>query len=232
MALPQISFSGPAVLAAATQVQPRVTLLVYDHAVILRKETGNGGMAEYPVDPSQIAQALAAKATFSTGFLSRNTLFVGESGLRRKVIEYRPAQLTGIWLEGAENPLRVPLPPLVMVRTTIGDQNAQYQVYAVRGRPASGRVRLYVAPLPHVSGGVCWGSVAKPGAEALSGISLAEDWRQFLGSRFGNHTVQGKSKTRDKDIRQMYYDLVGKDAYPLHDLIPANRKLDDLMKVD
>jgi hypothetical protein len=231
MALVQTNFSGQNALKAAEQVQPLVSLFVYEHAVILRKDASSGGFEEYPVDPTQIAKALASKAVFSTGLLSRNTLYVGESGVRRRVIEYRPAQITGIWLEGVDNPLRVPLPPLVMARSTNGT-NIEYQIFAVRGRPASGRVKLYYAPLPHVRGGVCWGSVARPGDESLSGVTLKEDWRNFLGSRFGNHSVDEKSKSRRKDIRQKYYDLIGQAIYPLDDLIPAKWTLSDLMKVE
>lgn len=232
MALPRMNFTGRAALDAAAQVQPLVTLMIYEHAVVLRKHTPGEGMAEYPVDPSQIAQALATKAVFRTGLLSKNTLFVGENGIRRFVIEYRPAQLTGLWLEGDDNPLRVPLPPLVMMRTVSGDRNVHYRVYALRGRPRSERARLYNAPLPHVDGGVCWGSVATPGPDELAGTTLTEDWRNFLGSRFGSHSVAGKSKQYRKDIREQYYGLIGKSVYPMDDLIPTSQRLSDLMKVE
>lgn len=217
------SFDGTAALLAADQVRPLMTLTVYKHAVIMRKDLDGAGAVEYPVDPSQLAQALAAKASFSTGFLDGNTLFVGQSGSERTVIEYREAQITGLWLEGMEDPLRVPLPPLIMARTTTADRSPTYRVYAVKQRPQSPKERLYWAPLPHVNEGVCWGTVAHPSAAALKSSSLNEDWTQFLGSRFGNHSVSGKSKSHKGDVRSWYFELAGRPDYPLDDLIPAKK---------
>jgi hypothetical protein len=232
MALPQNNFNGHAALQAAAQVRPLLTLTIYNHAVILRREEGDGGAVEYPVDPSEMANALAAKAKFSTGFLTPNTLFVGQDGSERTVIEFRPAQVTGIWLEGSEDALRVPLPPLVMVRTTRAHASPAYQVYAVKRKPKSPKEPLFWAPLPHVQGGVCWGTVALPSPDSLKGSSLSEDWGQFLGSRFGNHTVDGKSKSHKGDVRTLYYALQNEMSYPLGDLVKAGKKtLADLMKV-
>lgn len=235
MVLPPLTFTGRQSLAIADQVKPICVLTVYNHAVMLRKE-GDGGYTEYPVDPAMIAEALAAKATLSTGLLTPNTLWVGETGLDRAVIEYRPAQVTGLWLEGSDVPLRIPLPPLVMVRRTRSFQNPQYELYAMLERPQSDEVLLYLAPLPHVDGGVCWGTVERPSESALRQNSLVEDWRNFLGSRFGNHSVTNKSKRHPDDLRKLYFEIEGQPEYPLDDLIPYRqgsweKQLKDLFTV-
>lgn len=216
--LPPINSHG--LLETANQVRPLVTLTVYNHAVIMRKDTPDG-VEEYPVDPAEISKALAAKHSFSSGFVDRDTLFVGQSGSIRTVIGYRRAQMTGLWLEGSDEPVRVPMPALIMVRSATGLTRASYEVYAVRGRPKSDKCALFRAPLPHVNDGVCWGTVALPSASSLQGTSLTEDWRNFLGSRFGNHSVNEKSKRQPKDIRKLYFELEGESSYPLDDLIPS-----------
>lgn len=82
---------------------------------MLRKTEGELTQ-EFPVDPAQIALALAAKVTFDTGLLDGNTLLVRQEGVKRTVVEYRPPQKTGTFLEGAETALRVPLLPLILIR--------------------------------------------------------------------------------------------------------------------
>jgi len=53
-------------LAVAVQTPPTLTLSFYPFGVILRRVTPDGGIQEYPVDPAQIAEALAAKTRFDT----------------------------------------------------------------------------------------------------------------------------------------------------------------------
>jgi hypothetical protein len=91
---------------------------------------------------------------------------------------------------------------------------------------------LYHAPLPNVSeNGVCWGTVMQPSMEELRSASLSPDWRQFLGSPFGNHTVNGKSRKFPKDLRKLYMALENKDKYPRNDLVAIkNRTFGYLLK--
>jgi hypothetical protein len=96
----------------------------------MRKREGDA-ITEYPIDPTQVAVALAARVSFDTGLLSGNTLLVRTEGVKKTVIEYRKAQKTGVYLDGSETALRVPLPGLLMIRTTSEDRNPSYAVYAV-----------------------------------------------------------------------------------------------------
>ena len=186
-------------------------------------------MTEYPVDPQQIALALAAKVTFDTGLLSADTLLVRQDGVKRLVVEFRRQQKTGIFIEGSDAPVRVPLPPLLLIRTTTENKNPQYQVYAVKERPTALGAPLFHAPLPNVfsSGSICWGNVRRVEDTALQSSSLAADWSTLLGSPFGDHAVSGKSKSHPHDIRQKLLELESRKArvYPKSDLIPVKRTL-------
>lgn len=208
------------------KAEPILTLSFYDFGIILNRQDGHGGRSEYAVHPDQVAQVLAAEARFETGLLGSDVLFVSQEGVKHVVVTYRPPQLTGVWLEGLEEPYRIPLPGLVLARTTRGSR-PDYQFFAVAERPITGDEDLYVAPLPHISsrGLICWGSVRVPDGEAIKSTDMSADWDQLLGSRFGNHTVGGKSKLHKDDIRSLYPELEASGAaeYPLDDLVLAGK---------
>jgi PRTRC genetic system protein B len=195
---------------------------------MLRRAEGER-ITEYPVDPAQVASALAAKITFDTGLLDGNTLLVQQDGVKKTVAGYRPPQKTGLFFEGAETALRVPLPGLVMIRTTAVGRSPHYEVYAVKRRPESLDVPLFHAPLPNVfnSGAICWGTVPRLSETALASTSLSGDWTMLLGSPFGDHAVGGKSKRDPHDIRKLLISLEAKKTrtYPKGDLIPARKTL-------
>lgn len=216
------------VLQTALNEEPSLSLDFYSYGVMLRKREGDM-LTEYAVDPAQVAVALAAKVTFDTGLLSGDTLLIRTEGVKKTVVEYRKGQKTGVFLEGSETALRIPLPPLLMIRTTSEDRNPNYAVYAVKRKPKSLDVALFQAPLPNVfnSGSICWGTVQRVSDTALSGASLVEDWAMLLGSPFGDHACSGKSKSHRSDIRQKLIELETNSArrYPTSDLIPANKTL-------
>jgi hypothetical protein len=220
-------------LRAALNEQPQLSLDFYSYGVLMRKREGDA-VTEYAVDPAQVANVLAAKVGFETGLLSVDTLLVRSLGVRKTVVEYRRGQMTGVYLDGSESALRVPLPPLLMVRTTNEDRNPSYMVYAVKRRPASLDVALFHAPLPNVynTGSICWGSVRRVSDEALAGASLAQDWSMLLGSPFGDHGCSGKSKSHPRDIRQKLIEMEkrGSRRYPTADLIPAKRTLAQVLE--
>jgi hypothetical protein len=201
---------------------------------MLRKQEGEM-ISEYAVDPAQIALALAAKVTFETGLLSGNTLLVRQDGMKKLVVEYRPPAKTGLFLDGSETALRVPLPGLVMIRVTTEGNAPQYGVYAVKRRPETLDVPLFHAPIPNVfgSGAICWGTVPKVDADALRGASLTNDWTMLLGSAFGDHACGGKSKRQPHDIRKLLIELESGKAkrYPTGDLIPVKKTLGQVIGV-
>lgn len=189
---------------AAIEEQPTLQLNFYSYGIVLRKKTAQNAYTEYAVDPAQITQALAVRNPLETGLLTANTLFIRTDGITRTVVEYRPPQITGIFIEGTENAVRVPLPGMVMIRRVTG-KNPYYAIFAVKNRPASLSEKLYTPPLPNMSrgGSVCWGSVKKVPKKALETTSLDEDWKLYLGSQFNSHGVGGKSKKFEHDVRKM-----------------------------
>ena len=221
-------------LASAMSEQPSLSLQFYSFGMTLRKRDGDI-ITEYPVSPEQAASALAAKMTFTTGLLSTDTLYVWQEGGTQVVAEYRKPQLTGVFLEGSETAVRVPLPGMVLIRVTRHQQRPDYKLYAVKRRPNTLDVPLYHAPIPNVftSGSICWGTVERVSDTALAGVSLAEGWAQLLGSPFGSHACGGKSKAHRDDVRKQLVALeaAGKKRYPTSDLIAAKRTLADALAV-
>lgn len=193
------------------------------------------GIQEYPVDPQEIATALAATMEFTTGFIPDDIIYHKQVGTKQMVVGYRKQQKTGLWLDGREDPIRVPLPHMILVRTTTGESNPDYKLLACAKRPESLLDELYHAPLPNVfsGGGICWGTVSR--GTTFKGMSLAKDWVSLLGSRWGNHACSGKSKKHRGDVRKMLLELnenQGRRVYPRSDLIPAKTNLAKLLKLD
>jgi hypothetical protein len=221
------------VLDAALQEQPSLVLSFYSYGVMMQKHTEHG-VTEYPIDPKQVALALSAKVGFNSGLLSENSLLIRTVGMKKTVVEFRRGQKIGLWLEGSENPIRIPLPPLLLIRTTSENKNPYYHIFAVKKRPVSLDVELFHAPLPNIytGGNICWGSVKKVSDEALSGSSLAEDWQHLLGTRFGDHSVSGKSKQFPNDIRKAFIDMEKRNArvYRKSDLISAKKTLAQVLE--
>ena len=215
-------------LSQALLEQPSLILSFYSFGVMMRKCAADT-VSEFPVDPAQLALALSAKVRFDTGLLSDDTLLVRQEGVKKMVVEYRPPQKTGLYIDGSETALRVPLPGLLLIRVAAEDKQPHYGLYAVKKRPLSLGEPLFHAPLPNVfsSGNICWGTVPQVTESALMGTSLAADWSVLLGSRFNDHGVGGKSKAHPSDIRQLLIALEGRQAraYPKSDLLPVKKTL-------
>lgn len=134
-------------IAAPLTEQPSLILSFYSFGVMLRKQEGEL-ITEYAVDPAQIALALAAKVTFDTGVLAGNTLLVQQDGVKKTIVEYRPPQKTGLFLDDSETALRVLLPGLVMIRVTASEKTPQYGVFAVKRHSENLDIPLFHAPDP------------------------------------------------------------------------------------
>ena len=218
-------------LQTALSEPPQMTLTFYSYGILLKKQLADGTFTEHPVDAAHIAQALSAKVTFETGLRDGDMLFVRQTGLRQLVIGYRKPQLTGVWLEGQGEALRVPLPGLVMVQAVVDARPTQTHVYAVKRRPTSLTAPLYHAPLPNVfnSGSVCWGSVPQT---ASMGLSLTATWARLFGTAFGGHATSGKSRIYPQDICEGLLALAKQTqrTYPRPDLMAAEMTLAKLVE--
>lgn len=201
---------------------PALVLKFYSHAIILSRRDQNDILTEYPVDPSDVAAALAAKIEFKTGFISPDTIYIGEIGNVKLRVEYRKPQKTGIWLDGVENPIIVPMPGLLLFRRQRQNASLSYKLFAVKKRPVDLDAKLFRVPLPNINRGVCWGTVQRPNKDQLEENTMKADWDAILGTRFNTHDVAKKSKSHPKDIRQKYEDMLrrGTRTYPTRDLEP------------
>ncbi len=229
-----LNLTGPKLVRALNE-EPSLVLSFYSYGVMLRKRINNK-VSEYPVDPAHIVLALSAKVVFDTGLISRQTILVRQVGAATTLVEYRAPEITGLFLEGSETPLRIPLPGLVLVRRSDGSNGGtRYALFAVKKRPETLEIPLFHPPLPNVyqHGDICWGSVKRaPKANTIQANSLQSDWTAFLGSPFGNHAVEGKSKSQKRDIRALltYLDAEGAKTYPKSDLIPTKQTLGNIVE--
>jgi hypothetical protein len=230
----------------ALTMKPNLMLLSYPYGWVLHKEieldednnivfnAKEQRRAGITCDPASIARALMGKTRFTTGLIPDDIIYHEVVGVRQTVVGYRQRQRTGIWLEGKEDVLRVPLPHLLLVRTTRDGRNPEYKLFACAKRPESLTATLYHAPLPNVfsSGGICWGSVSRPKTDS---ISLKADWEALLGSRFGNHACTGKCTSHPDDIRKLLLELnenQRRRVYPKRELIEVKTTLAKILDID
>lgn len=160
--------------------------------------------------------------TFDSGLLTTDLLLMRRVGTKETLVSFRQAGRVGIWLEGSSEPLRVPLPPLLLIRTQGGKQT-QHALFAVKARPTTLDTALFHAPLPNIypHGNICWGSVR------VMNAPLHDDWQALLGTPFGNHSVAGKSRQHSDDIRHHLLSLAerGSRTYPKRDLVATGKTL-------
>lgn len=225
--------AGLTALSSLMNSDPLMTLKVYKFGVLMQRSTPQG-VSEYLVDPAQLALQLAANIRLETGLLSPHTVYIAQEGMHKIIVEHRPRKKTGIFLEGSDEALVVPLPDLLMFRRSSEQGLPEYRVYAVKERPTSLEARLFHIPLPNVyeDGRICWGSVQQLQGQNLSGTSLAADWKVLLGTPFGNHAVSRKSKSHPDDIRKKYVEMEGKKSrvYPKSDLLPTRRTVQEVIQ--
>lgn len=200
-----------------------VALRVYDRIATISKRTPDGGVIEYPIDPNELRKLIAVNISLDSGFIKPGVLWIVKTSHNKThVVMHRPAQITGIWLEGADDALHIPLPDLILIYR--GRQTAS-ELFAIKEEPHP-NVELYRCPLPNVSaqgGHICWGTVPMAELNPEAPTDLSPIWRQLLGSAFVNHSVQHKSKRNPEDIRKLLIDLHTTRAthYPLDDLEPT-----------
>ncbi len=212
--------------------QPDLTLSFYPYGILLRKTTAGGEQVEYAIDPEQLARVFTQEITFSTGLLTGDMLYMAEKQQTHLLVTYRKPQLTGIFLDGLIDPLRVPLPGLVLMRTAINGRTDKYQLFAVKQRPRQLSAPLYHVPLPNIysSGTICTGTVAMP---RFIRDSASADWQAILGTSFGNHMVQGRCQSAMDDVRKLLQQLHDRKAsrFPNSELRPTGSRLQNFLNI-
>ena len=189
----------------------------------------DGEIVEYAVDPKALTDLFSIKEppppppTHNTDILLPSTVCVVMRGDAKTIVDYREPQITGIWFADNPQPLRIPLPGLLLIKKTLNDKSpGTYDMFAVKERPADMKCELYEVPLVHTTrGAMCWGNVTVPKEATANCLNNA--WTAFLGTPFRNHGVDGKSKRKKyaKDIRALLINLDKRKAkkYPVSDLV-------------
>ena len=222
-------------LTQALSEKPTETIEVFSYGIRLTRFNNGLSHKSYLIKPEDLAALFVTHVRFETGILRDNTLYVAEENNQRITIEYRPAAITGIWLESEPNMLHVPLPSLLLRRSVATDgSNPAYTMYATTETKNTIQLttKLYHTPLPNVftSGNICWGNIKRQPVE-FDDNSLAAGWNQFLNTHFNGHGASGKTRTHHSDVRILLTELSNNKAteFPTEELIPSDKTLGDLI---
>ncbi|MEO0562190.1 MAG: hypothetical protein AAF125_08750 [Chloroflexota bacterium] len=207
--------------------QPAVQINLYNTGIITLTQFDETAQTTYPISPTALQQAMSKTASFSTGFIPTDTLYYQIIGTTHTVAAYRPPSTVGLYLEGETEAVVFPLPGLILIHNKHGKNRGHHTLAAVKERPTNLDIELYRAPFPHLdkNGGICWGSVQHIAGD--SPLDLRPDWRQLLGSAWGNHHIAERSHREPEDVRKLWRQLHNSQAstFPLNDLIAMNTTL-------
>ena len=214
--------SPRAVDAIVVGADPLAQITIYPDMTILTRRDGPRWL-QYPIRPEALA-SLLGKLPASTGLLPPFTLGTGAVNGESLFAVYVPPRQATLKLDGGTS-YTIPLPPLVWAGC-----GQAYRLWALDTikYPSNGGVTLFRAPFPNVypDGSICWGSsdarpIAAPG-------TMMRVLKLFLEeSLFNLHLANGKSVHFSASVVGRWQQLVESqaDAYPLDDLIPAERSL-------
>lgn len=205
---------------------PLMTLTFYPFGIVRKMQTANG-TSECLVNPEELRQTLTGEEeSWETGLIQPDLLYRAQKGSKTLTVAFRNAQQSGVWLDGEDEPLRLPLPPMVLFKLSEPGNRLDYRLFAVQRRPRTLEEPLYAVPLPNVyaDGSICWGSVARP-QSGKNAADMTSDWNMLLGSGFNDHSTGYKSKQYEDDVQKMLRQVAasGVKRYPLDDLYEASR---------
>lgn len=203
----------------------QIRLDFFEDFVLLSKFSGGQVTQQYPVDPAEVAAALAG-LSLNSGLLPRETLFWSKLHGQERLGIYLPPQVWPVTVRGETLAWRVPLPGLIFV-----GHEYDYSVWAVSERPTDHATPLYLAPCPNVHPeGVCRGNAPFPRASAAT-IWQAVDI--FFSSRFNRDLSNQKSQAFPDCILDQWQVLheAETETYPVEDMIQTNLTLGRLINV-
>jgi len=207
--------------------KPRVVLTFFDDTIFLTRYDDDGGQQSYPVLLNDVAQALAGVTTGS-GLLPPNTLFWQYRGGDERIGIYVPARRWAVTVRTSKEAVcrwTVPMPPLVWV-----GHGKTYRIWAVKRRLQPGMdCPLYVAPTPNVVGdsAVCAGTVRFP---VCSARAIHRALEMFFASHFNGHAAANKCRSHPGSVLSLWRELDGRQRFPLRELVPAERALEDIIE--
>lgn len=207
-------------IVVAGDTPPLAQLTIYPSLVLLSRRDAHGRARSHPISPDALGQVLG-KVPTSSGLLPPNTLATGTiNGTPYYVLWLPPVKRT---LHTPDRDYTIPCPPLVWA-----GHGSDYRVWALGQSSYPQREQpLYDPPFPNSyrHGSICWGDVeARPQA---SPKTLLKVFGLFIESYFNLHVANNKSVAYPVSVLARWQQLVESKAkaYPLDDLMPAERSL-------
>lgn len=206
----------------------RVRIELFDDLIVLAKFNQGQRVEHFVVDPEQLAIVLGG-LSLGSALLPKNCLFWGKWQGADRLGVYVPPQVWPLTVReggqqahstGSGQAWRVPLPGLIFV-----GHEGDYWLWAVKERPDSAEIPLYIAPVPNISTkGVCHGNVRFPKAGCST---IWEAVERFFSSRFNHDLSRGKSRAYPDCVVEQWQALYTAQAtvYPLDDLVEAGGTL-------
>ncbi len=198
-----------------------VVLEIYEEGAFISKCDGEQSV-RHAACPEDIVAALA-NMPISTGFLPSNTLFWQSRGGQERIAVFVPAKR---WTVTANKALyTVPFPSLLFL-----GHGTNYRVFALKKRPSFTSMRmaqLYNFPGSNVngSGRICNGNVPFPTA---SSETIYEALKLFMGSGFNNDNSTDRCQSYSSSV-ELWRALDGKKRFPNRELVPARKRLHELL---
>jgi hypothetical protein len=188
-------------------------LELFQDFIILTKFMAGAVTERYAVDPAEVAAALAG-LELSSGLLPEGCLFWSKKEGTDRLGVYLSPQIWTVTVRDEQLAWRVPLPGLLFV-----GHDYHYSLWAVKEKPVSRQVPLYLAPCPNVHPeGVCLGNAPFPRAGTAT-IWQAVDI--FFSSKFNRDLSNAKSQAYPDCVLGQWQALqqAGAEHYPLDDLV-------------
>lgn len=189
-------------------------------SIFIEKTKEDGSKVCFETEGEQIEQLFSGK-NFSTGIMSRNTVYYGIVGNDEEVAIYLPAAKRTIKTDKKE--YVVPMPAFIFY----GFQK-QYKIFALKSGQLESYTQLYNAPLSNVhnGGSICQGTVQFP---MCSKNTIEDAAALFFKSIF--NTDLGYGMIADKgSIYSFFKKIKGAKSFPESKLRPAHLTLKDLFQ--
>ncbi len=211
-----------------TYDKPLAHLTFYGTHVIKTQYEGEGKQQKQIsklVNPQDVAIAMSNLVNLNTGLLPRDTVAAGFAQGELFITVYLPPTIREIEakINGKVRKYTLPTPGLIF-----SAYKQSMKLFAYQNDYFEPKAPLFVAPYPniHSDGVICKGNVEFPMASAKTIYDMSN---LFFKSRFNNDLSGGKTQI-SKSLFELWERLNGEKSYPLDELVPTNRRLEEVLK--
>lgn len=226
---PWTTLITPQQFAELLTTPPR-SLSDIDAEILLINESFILHYKEEQKDVYKCLSAQALQQAFShqpsdSGWIPENLVRHGKTAMGDWSVLFIPPQIYSIQLEHKTTvrTLKIPLPSFIFFGI-----NTQYWLGSIKETSFNSNSQVYYPPLPNTDHTlkICWGN-NQPQKANLHQIQKA--WTLFMSSVFSPHYVDDKSEQYPKNVIKRLQAFHRKKHYPLEDLIPTNKTVDQLV---